>query len=87
MPNLWCTVCNKAVDAGASRGVAFAVAPLASLTMAAIPKLLRRRLGIAGIAVNGIVSLTAGYLANRYLVPRLQRVVCNGCGSPAVARA
>lgn len=86
MSNQWCAVCNKTVDAVTSRGVGMAVAPLASMAVAALPRLFRRRFGLLGITLNGAASIAAGYLANRYLAPHLRRVVCGSCGN-AVASA
>ena len=64
-----------------------AVAPLAGIAVAALPKLFGRRLGVFGMALNGAASLAAGYLANRYVAPYLQRAVCGSCGGSVRAVA
>lgn len=84
---MWCTLCNKAVHVGTMRAVGAAVAPLTGLAVAGLPKLFGRRFGRWGWLANGALGVGAAYLANRYLAPRLARVVCGECGSNAVASA
>lgn len=89
MTKMWCTLCNKAVEVGTTRAVGLAIAPLTGVAVAGIPQLLGRRLGRRmgrwGWLLDGAAGLGAAYLANRYLVPRLSRVVCRDCGTPAAA--
>jgi hypothetical protein len=85
---MWCTLCNKAVQLGSARAVSLAIAPLTGLAIAGLPRILgRRRLGRWGWLANGAFGLGAAYLANRFVAPRLSRVVCGDCGSRAVAAA
>jgi hypothetical protein len=42
-----------------------------------------KRAGIVRLLVQGAVGAGAGYLANRYLVPKLQQSVCGRCGGAA----
>lgn len=85
MSNLWCTVCNKVVEAGSMRAASLAIAPLTGLAISALPKLFGRRLGTLGLVLNGATGIAAAYLANRYIAPRLSRAVCRDCGGYAVA--
>jgi hypothetical protein len=82
---MWCTLCNKAVQVGTTRAVGLALAPMTGFAVAGLPRLLGRRLGRWGWLANGALSVGAAYLANKYLAPRLSRVVCGDCGAPAVA--
>ncbi len=81
---LWCKVCEQAVDTSVTRAAALAAVPLVGALGAAIPKLVRKRLGVTGTLLQGALGMGAGYLANRYLVPMLQAQVCGRCGGAAV---
>lgn len=77
----WCRVCNRAVDTTVTRGVAAATLPLVGVLAGALPGLYLKRSGILRLLVQGAVGAGAGYLANRYLVPKLQSTVCGRCGA------
>lgn len=82
---LWCSVCNQAVNVGVNRAAAAVAMPLAGTLAASIPRLFgRKRHGLLATLVQGVVGAGAGYLASRYLAPKLQRAVCGRCGAQAV---
>lgn len=81
---LWCKVCEQAVDTTVARSAALLAVPLAGALGAAIPRLTRRRLGLAGPVLQAALGTGAAYLAQRYVVPMLQVQVCGRCGSQAV---
>ena len=82
---LWCRVCNQAVSVGVNRAAAAVAIPLAGTLAASIPRLLgRKRHGLLATVVQGVVGAGAGYLASRYLAPKLKHAVCGRCGASAV---
>lgn len=83
----WCSVCNQAIDTTVTRGIAAATLPLAGVLVGALPGMFLKRTGIVRLLVQGAVGAGAGYLANRYLVPKLQSSVCGRCGSVGRAAA
>jgi len=84
--DLWCSVCNQAVNVGATRASAALAMSASGLVAAVIPKLFRRRAGVVSTVLQGVVGAAAGYVANRYVVPKLQQAVCGRCGARAVAQ-
>lgn len=86
MPNqLWCKACNMAVDTTVTRGLAMLVVPLTGAAAAALPRLFRRRIGVGSTLLQAALGIGAGYLAQRYVVPRVQQQVCGRCGGVAAA--
>lgn len=81
---LWCKVCEQAVDTTVTRSLALLAVPLAGAVGAALPRFARRRLGLAGTVLQAALGTGAAYLAQRYVVPALQAKVCGRCGNPAV---
>jgi hypothetical protein len=79
----WCGVCNQAIDTTVTRGIAAAALPLAGVIAGALPGLFLKRAGMVRLLVQGAVGAGAAYLANRYLVPKLQSAVCGRCGAVA----
>jgi hypothetical protein len=86
MKDLWCSVCNQAVNVGTTRVSAALAMSASGLIAAGIPKLLRRRSGPLILLLQTAMGAAAGYVANRYLVPKLQQAVCGRCGARAVAQ-
>lgn len=76
---MWCAACGELVDVAIARSVGLPAAPLVSLA-ATVPRLLGKRLGRGGSLLQVALGMGVGYLAQRYLVPKVQAYVCKQCG-------